>query len=54
MVELEKIYINVHTGSIGTRDEWFYEDENGNAKSAVDEKEVILFNEEDDIWTELI
>ena len=37
----EKFYMNVVTGSVDTYDGWWYEDEDGNRKNAVDENEVI-------------
>lgn len=40
----EQIYMNVHTGSTGTRDEWDYEDEDGHVVNAVDRGEVVPIN----------
>lgn len=37
----EPIYMNTETGSVGTRDEWNYEDENDNTLNAVDQGEVV-------------
>ena len=36
-----RVYMNVHTGSVGTRDEWDYQDEDGNTVNAVDRGEVV-------------
>ena len=33
---MEEVYMNIHTGSTGTREDWWYEDENGNTVNAVD------------------
>jgi len=36
-MKTEKIYMNIDTGSTGTRDEWWYEDENGEQANGVDQ-----------------
>lgn len=41
----EKKYINLATGSIDTYDGWYYTDENGDTKNAVDEGEVFEVEE---------
>ena len=38
---MEKIYMNIETGSTGTIDEWDYENESGKIVNAVDLGEVI-------------
>lgn len=42
---MEKKYINIATGSIDTYDGWYYTDENGDTKNAVDEGNVIEVEE---------
>ena len=36
-----KKYMNIETGSVGSRDDWWYEDDNGNQANSVDLGEVI-------------
>lgn len=38
---MEQAYMNIHTGSTGTRDEWDYEDKDGQVVNAVDRGEVV-------------
>jgi hypothetical protein len=38
---MEKMYINLKTGSVDTRDGWNYQTENGQAVNAVDRGEVV-------------
>lgn len=38
---MEKIYMNVITGSVGAYDDWYYTDEDGVEKNAVDTGEVV-------------
>lgn len=37
----EKMYMNLITGSVDTRDDWFYQDESGRTVNAVDLGEVV-------------
>ena len=48
------VYMNIRTGSVGTRDEWDYQDEDGNTVNAVDLGEVVevRWNEEAADWVE--
>ena len=36
-----KYYMNVYTGAVDTKDGWYYEDEEGNTRNAVDDGEVL-------------
>lgn len=38
---METIYYNVATGSTGTRDDWYYTDEDGHTVNAVDKGELL-------------
>ena len=40
MTSTEKMYMNFATGSVGTYDEWWYENESGETVNAVDLHEV--------------
>lgn len=49
----EAIYMNIETGSTGTYDEWFYENEDGQEVNAVDLGEVVLVEKDDNgDWVE--
>ena len=37
----QKFYMNIQTGSVGTYDDWYYENEDGKIINAVDLGEVI-------------
>lgn len=43
----DQVYMNIHTGSTGTRDDWYYEDEDGNTVNAVDRGEVVAIPDTD-------
>ena len=47
------LYMNPHTGSVDTRDGWFYTDENGRELNAVDLGEVIPVYKTKDGWKQL-
>jgi hypothetical protein len=38
---MEKVYMNIETGSVDSKDGWDYKDENGITQNAVDRNEVI-------------
>lgn len=51
---LERMYMNLATGSIDSYEGWWYEDENGCQHNAVDDGEVIEVVQDDDgTWTEV-
>lgn len=52
--QAEILYMNPNTGSIGTYDEWFYEDENGDVFNAVDLKEVVALKTKEEAIEELL
>jgi len=37
----EKMYMNIETGSVDTREGWYYENESGDTVNAVDLGEVV-------------
>lgn len=49
-----QIYMNIETGSTGTRDEWDYQNEDGQTVNAVDLGEVVpvTYNEDGSWWVE--
>jgi len=49
-----KMYMNLATGSVDDYDGWWYTDENGHQKNAVDENEVVevTWDEEEEMWVE--
>ena len=49
-----KMYKNVYTGSVDTREGWYYETEDGTVENAVDRGEVVEveWNEKDESWVE--
>ena len=50
----EKLYMNIHTGSVDTRDGWFYENEEGVEVNAVDLEEVVeVEKNENGDWEEV-
>lgn len=52
-MENQKMYMNVETGSVDTRDGWGYENEAGETVNAVDLGEVIEVNQnENGDWVE--
>lgn len=38
---METIYMNIDTGSVGTKDDWWYENEDGEEVNAADLGEVV-------------
>ena len=56
MESKEQMYMNVHTGSVDTRDGWFYETEDGEKVNAVDREEVVdvVWDDETKYWKELL
>jgi hypothetical protein len=50
----DQIYMDVATGSVGPRDEWWYENEAGEKVNGVDEGalEAVIWNAEVDDWEE--
>lgn len=50
---IEKMYMNIHTGSIGDYESWDYQDEEGNWMNGVDRKEVVeIILTKDGEWIE--
>lgn len=43
----EKIYMNIETGSVDTREGWYYENESGDTVNAVDLGEVVEVEDQD-------
>lgn len=52
--QMEKMYMNLKTGSVDNYEGWWYQDENGNKVNAVDLDEVIEveWNENIGYWVE--
>lgn len=52
--QMEKMYMNLKTGSVDNYEGWWYQDENGNKVNAVDLDEVIEveWNEKIGYWVE--
>lgn len=49
----EKMYMNIATGSVDTKDGWDYEDENGDIVNGVDRGEVVeVVKDKDGSWVE--
>lgn len=50
---MEKMYMNIETGSVGTRDEWDYQTETVGTVNAVDLGEVLeVVKNKDGEWVE--
>ena len=50
----EKMYMNIESGSVATRDGWYYENENGDTVNAVDLGEVVeVEKDENGDWVEV-
>jgi hypothetical protein len=49
----EKMYMNIFTGEVDTRDGWWYEDEDGHTSNAVDFGEVLEVELVDGQWVEV-
>lgn len=45
-------YMNIATGSVGTYEDWFYENEEGEMVNAVDLDEVVEVEETEEGWVE--
>lgn len=43
-----KTYMNIYTGSVGTYNDWWYEDADGKQVNAVDLGEVVEVTQDDD------
>lgn len=48
----EKMYMNIHTGSVDNHAGWDYEDEDGKIVNAVDRGEVVEVKKIDGDWVE--
>jgi len=48
----DKAYMNIHTGSVDTRDGWDYENEDGEIVNAVDLGEVVEVVKIGGYWVE--
>lgn len=50
----DKMYMNVHTGSVDSRDGWWYDGEDGLERNAVDEGEVteVVWDDDEGCWAE--
>jgi hypothetical protein len=46
-MKIEKMYMNIETGSVDTRDGWDYENESGETVNAVDLGEVVEVKKDD-------
>lgn len=53
-MKTERNYMNPQTGAIGTKEDWDYEDINGNTRNAVDEGEVVEVEKKRREWVERI
>lgn len=52
--EKDAMYMNPVTGSVDTYDGWWYEDENGEKRNAVDRNEVVaVIKDKDGTWKEV-
>lgn len=50
----DAMYMNPVTGSVDTYDGWWYEDENGEKRNAVDRNEVVaVIKDKDGTWKEV-
>lgn len=51
---MEKLYMNISTGSVDTYDGWWYDSEDGEKVNAVDKGEVVeVIKDEDGGWKEV-
>lgn len=49
----EKMYMNISTGSVDSRDGWFYQNESGQTVNAVDLGEVVEVEMVNGEWCEV-